>query len=228
MRAIIIEGASTAYGMDAGDYGGWVAQLHRDRQAYNKECRCEPEVVINHALPGLTLPYFNRRFEETVAPLVKPASDAVRILSVGLNEAKIMPGIKRPILTLGRFSTELATYAEDSARLNLPTIYVGSQPINEAKTKPVPTTGITIEDDLVEEYDAATKAQAEMTAMPFVDVRALFEGHDLDEVLTQDGYHPNELGHKLIYGRVQEALSSVVAGRGWGAPIPYQGTHRAS
>jgi hypothetical protein len=208
MRATLIEGASTAYGMDAGEYGGWVAQLHRDRQAYNARHRSNPQIVINHSLPGLALPFFNKRFPSTIPPIVDMCDGAaVRVLSLGINEAKIFPGNARPIIDLPRFTTELSTYARDAADLGIPAIYVGSQPVDESKTRPVSSTGSMIEDDFLEEYDELTRRRAIEDGMPYVDVRTLFGGFALNEVLAEDGYHPNVLGHQVIYLGVQRALA---------------------
>jgi len=206
MRAILIEGGSTAYGMDASDYGGWAAQLHRDAQKPNEQRKRDPLVVINHALPGLTLAYFNKNFFSTLPPAVEMCRRrAARILSVGINEAKIPKGMTRPVISLGRFATELAKYSGDSESLRIPTIYVGSQPVDEERTNPVPHTGSIIEDDLLAEYDAVMHERAVTDGMPYVDVRSLFADRSND-LLAEDGYHPGPEGHQVIYEGIRSAL----------------------
>lgn len=207
MRSILIDGSSTAYGMHGGADGGWAVRLHRETGFYNERNVANPICVYNHGIPGITLPVVNRK--SYAAAVLHPSgvsNQVVRILSVGINEAKILPGRERPIVSLGHFASELEIYSSKSLLQRAETIYVGPQPVDESKTNPIRETGSIIEDDYVEEYAELMRQQANRDLVPYIDVRAMFAKHDMSEVMHEDGRHPNAFGHRLIYQAVRREL----------------------
>jgi lysophospholipase L1-like esterase len=57
-------------------------------------------------------------------------------------------------------------------------------------------------------YNLAVCRIAVKTGAPLADVRSAFlEKKDCLSLICEDGIHPNENGHKVIYQAVQEALS---------------------
>lgn len=209
MKTLIVEGGSSAYGMHAGAYGGWAAQLHRDSILANEQRVFDPIVVTNHALPGLTLTGVNIRFAARNTPANnRPSRDGTktRILSVGINEAKIMPGWTSPIISLGRFASELVSFSDHSADIGMNVLYVGPQPVDEALTLPSSDTNVILQNDLIEQYAGLMRDQAANDAAAYIDVRAALSRHDLTDVTAFDGRHPNTLGHQLIYHEIQAAL----------------------
>ncbi|MGB4759197.1 MAG: GDSL-type esterase/lipase family protein [Candidatus Saccharimonadales bacterium] len=207
MRSILVDGSSTAYGMHGGADGGWAVRLHRETGFYNEHNVANPICVYNNAIPGITLPVVNRKSYAT-AVLHAPSVDnqIVRILSVGINEAKILPGRERPIVSLGHFASELEIYSSKSLLQRAETIYVGPQPVDESKTMPIESSGSIIEDDYVNEYAELMRQQANWDLVPYIDVRAMFAQYDMSEVLHEDGRHPNAFGHQLIYQAVRREL----------------------
>ncbi len=212
MKVLIIEGGSSAYGMHARDYGGWAAQLHRDAVLANEQRVLNPVVVTNHAVPGFTLTAINKRFLATNTPARychTPDGTSTRILSVGINEAKIMPGMTAPIINLQRFAAGLAMFSDHSSSIGMKVLYVGPQPVDESKTRPSSDTGVILQNDLIEQYAGLMRNQAALAAEPFIDVQAAFRPYPLEAVTAFDGRHPNSLGHQLIYHEVRAALGDM-------------------
>ncbi len=207
MRTIFIEGASTAFGMHDYERGGWAARLHLDLMAANAANILDPTIVVNRAVPGMTLPAIARNVVPEMVRF-RRIGPVTTILSVGMNEAKILPGETKPLISLLQFQLELGKYATHARGLDIPTVYVGPQPIDIQRTVPT-SSGSILEDDLLEEYASVMRETAQETDMPFVDTRALLSGHDLSEVLDRDGYHPNSLGHAILHDAVKAALTQL-------------------
>jgi lysophospholipase L1-like esterase len=209
MKTLLVEGASTAFGMHDYERGGWAARLHLGMMAPNAANMIDPTIVVNRAIPGNSLPAILRTAEEDTARFLR-IGPVTTILSVGMNEAKIHLGLTRPVISLERFRHDLDAYASIGRQLGVSTVYVGPQPVNEPLIRSNGT-GSMIEDDLVEEYGLAMAGIAHNSAMPFVDPRALFAGYELSDVLNRDGYHPNALGHAILHGAIQDALKQIHA-----------------
>src|SRR5215469_15742537 len=109
MRAVLIEGASTAFGMFDHEQGGWAHRLHTETLAISAGRINAPTVVRNFALPGMTLSGIIRSFEDEAARYDRIRQKAV-VLSVGLNEAKILPDQTRPRVDLRMFGNQLLTF----------------------------------------------------------------------------------------------------------------------
>src|SRR5207253_3683068 len=127
------------------------------------------------AVPRVALPYILKHIAPLAGPMVRLyEGKAVRILTAGLNESAILKGQTQPQVKPDRFRSYLGMYAAIGAELGIPTIYVGPQMVDNAKTHPAEGYGATIENDLVGEYAQIVQEHAEKQGSPFVGVRALF------------------------------------------------------
>ena len=199
MNTIYVEGASTA----AGQGGGQERQYSWPRRV---QAGIRGYYVDNRAVDGHALKAINRKWEADVANGL--GRGVVRILSVGQNEARINPDLKRPMFTLQSFAGQLALFSEHTHKANMLPIYVGPQPVDETKNNPTPQ-GWYIENDLTEEYAAIIQEQAKRDGAPYVDVAKIFNERPLESVLDDDGRHPNAAGHALIAHQVVCELAIV-------------------
>jgi lysophospholipase L1-like esterase len=205
MRLIAVGGESTAFGYyDEENRNGWAGRLQSRAMHLTQATPLDPAIVRNYALPGRTIVSVARELIPELSRL-KRLGDVAAILSIGMNEAKIHQGQTRPLVALDAFGAHLIRYAEDTARLAVPTIYVGLCAVDETRTSPAPS-GATIEDDLVEEYDAVLEDLAVSTGMPYVPTRSLQVARGLEATLSPDGCHPNAYGHELIEAAVCNEL----------------------
>jgi lysophospholipase L1-like esterase len=203
LRKIVVEGGSTAYGMHDAEGGGWASRLLRDTLRSTDSHTATPEVVVNRALPGRTLSAVARDMDITLDRDRRSAS-TTSIVSAGLNEAKVFPRYGRPMFSLEDFAghMEHITMLANIGRVGL--LWVGPQPLAAETVHGI--TGATLEDDLVEEYGELMRDHANQTGTPYVDTRKLFLEHGVQELMDEDGYHPNPLGHVVLHQAVRSAL----------------------
>lgn len=209
MRAVVIEGDSIAFGMFDHEQGGWAHRLHTESLALSANRMHDPSVVRNYAVPGMTLSGILHFIEDHTSP-VRGARRKATVLSVGLNESKIFPGHTRPSVDLKLFGHQLMLFNQLAEIMDLKQLYIGPAPVIEEKTRPSPT-GCYIEDDLLEEYDAVIAGIARNSGVPYISTRELFSGHELPDVIDDDGRHPNTLGHTLLHHAVSASLQSMNA-----------------
>lgn len=197
MTTLYIEGASTAEGQGGGpDFSrSWASHV---RMAYPND------YVVNRAQAGLSLSAINRRWQ--TAQQEGKLFGEVRILSVGQNEARISPDLKKPTISLQRFAGDLAVFSRATREAGMLSVYIGPQPVDESKTNPTPF-GWYIENDLTEEYAAVVKEQAAKDNTSYIDVAELFSTRPIPEVMDDDGRHPNSRGHLLIARSVVRELT---------------------
>lgn len=198
MNMLYIEGASTAEGHGGGtDFmRSWSSHV---QNAFPNH------YIVNRARAGLSLSAINKKWSAEHQGTRVPG--LARILSVGQNEARINPELKKPMITLERFAGDLALFSRATRESGLLPIYIGPQPVDETKTLPVPTTGWYIENDLTEEYADLVREQAALDRTSYVDVAGIFAPHHIADLMDEDGRHPNTRGHLLIGRAVVRELT---------------------
>ena len=60
-----------------------------------------------------------------------------------------------------------------------------------------------------EEYNNEISKIARDLNIPLIDIRSIFNRVDFSDYLCEDGMHPNEKGHELIYKAIEENLKSL-------------------
>jgi lysophospholipase L1-like esterase len=213
MKTILIEGASTAYGSGDPENGGWASRLHSNAIKHSIESPADPIMVANFSYPGQTIRRMNAYLEQDINRM-RAASKLAVVASVGLNEARIMPGCTEPILNIDDFDKELRTYLETTEQTGVTPVLMGPQRIDDTRTQPT-TYGSIIKQDMVEEYGRQVATVAAEADIPYIDVNALQKPYPVDKVIAADGLHPTTFGHEIIYQATEETL------RRLGAIWPY-------
>lgn len=208
MKTIYIEGGSTAYGMFDLQQGGWANRLQVATMREIEDIT-DPTVVVNHALPGRTLPAIMRDVASRAADYRRYGPVAA-VLQVGFNEAKVYPPNTMPIITTRRFGDQLLRFCSEICSGEVSPILVGPQPTAGVIDNTLGT-GSLIRNDLIAEYAEVMRTTAAETGTPYVDTQAIF-ADSLEELLADDGYHPNELGHLVICDAVRGSLRGLEGG----------------
>jgi len=206
---VVIEGSSTAYGYYDAQLHGWANRLRTDVLAYNGANDSTPIVIDNRAIPGMTISAINRELTTHLAAQAQRSHQLSSVLSVGINESKVMPGCTRPVVPLTVFRLGVQHFVRRSEQHKARAVLVGPQPPAEDQFTSV-TTGSIIEADLTEEYSEVMRQVAEETGSPFVDVYDLF-GDTPEQYLSDDKIHPNALGHTMLHGAIARELQVIGA-----------------
>ena len=204
MSTILVDGASTAYGYYDAQYHGWANRLRLSVLPGIQLAPHSPIVVDNVAFPGKTITSLLRDASANLDSHTGRSTTLTSVLSVGINESKIMPGEQRPALGLNRFGWAVKRYVEYCDGYGAGVVLVGPQPAAD-ETLVSSFTGATIERDLTEEYAEIMRSVADETGAAFVDAYALF-GEEPEAYLSSDRVHPNALGHAVLYDAIQKEL----------------------
>lgn len=213
MKTVLVEGASTAYGVGDSEHGGWASHLHRNAIRHSAEYPHDQVMVANFSYPGQTIRRINAYLEQDINRM-RAASKLAVIASVGLNEARIMAGCSEPILNLDDFDKELRTYLEIAEQTDVIPVLMGPQRIDDTRTRPT-VYGSVIKQDIVDEYSHQVAKVAVEAGVPHIDVNALQQPYSIDKVIAKDGLHPTSFGHEIIYRATEDTL------RHLGALWPY-------
>lgn len=206
MRTVLVEGASTAFGL-YDSFGGWASRLHSETMDYNKAHCLDPVVVQSKATPGKML----TAMAPSLLSDIKYYSrlGPVRcVISAGLNESKIVKQTNRPIVDPVRFGVSLCTLLNSVVESGTSPIVVGPQAVRDNGQGYLETNSHYIENDLTEEYAEFMRMSADEYEVPYVDVRALFAYHDVEKVISDDDIHPTSFGHELIAAAVMTQLKA--------------------
>jgi lysophospholipase L1-like esterase len=205
VRTVYIEGDSTTYGVGDTEMGGWANRLH---VAALKEARGfdDMTMVVNRSLPGMTLPAILRQTEASMK-FFAGLGEVSALVQCGMNEGKIFRGETTPVVPAKRFQSLVTQFCRLARTNDCAPVLVGPPPIDTSRDNPT-FSGATIKDELLIEYGGIMRGVALMEGATYVDTRGVFEttGRPVQELLGQDGYHPNVLGHTAIANAVQAAL----------------------
>lgn len=202
MKTILIHGASTAAGWYDMERAGWANRLHLDALYANKERPEEAITIQNASIPGNTLLGVMKDIDRV--DRYKKFGSVTAVLAIGLNESKIIKGRNRPLVSLDRFQSALDEYGNYVESRGGEVVYVGTEVLLENTI--ITENGNTFEDDLVAEYDDLIKQRADKSGSPYVSPKTLFAEVGIENAVATDGYHPNALGHELIYRSIKKQI----------------------
>jgi hypothetical protein len=211
MSIVLIEGSSTAYGrgVEPGQGLSWAERLEHDARRYAQSPLYELTRVVSRARVGSNITEINGEWLAT-GPLVAPPGTAIRILSTGQNEARIKRSTGEPRYNLSQFAAELALFGKHTRSVGFEPIYVGPQLLDPARAVDYERSRIGIlSNERASQIARVMQAHAATEGAPYVDVIALQEATDPALLLSEDGCHPNEAGHRAIYRGVRLALNEL-------------------
>lgn len=180
----------------------WVAVLGETLRPF----LCRPLVIVNRGVGDNTISPRTTSYEHAARPsalervmrdVVDERPDVV-LISFGLNDL--------------RFGTPVAVFAEDLAAV-VEQVRNGCPEAVVALTTVYHMTGFDRfaprdrgSPERARAYDAAIAALARTSRLPLADVAAAMAQQD--RLVHPDGVHPNDLGHRIIAGRVFETLAT--------------------
>ncbi len=210
MRTILIEGASTAHGWFDDKLHGWANRLALGVMDYSQRDPTNAIIVDNRAVPGMALSGILKRFETDLAQAQLNSSGVTPVLSTGLNEARTFPGRTQSLVPADRFRVQLNQYFIVARAVSSPAILVGPQWVDEDLTQPVDKLGFSVTNDRLAEYGEIMRQVSDAKGATYVDIHNHFKENGGTELLSEDGCHPNALGHAAIYSQVLGAMKTIM------------------
>lgn len=195
MTKILVFGDSIVFGKNVAHASNWVSQL-------NGFCERELDgktLTFNLGIPGEASGGLLARLKSEIQARTKQkkAGDVVLIIfATGLNDAKRIDGKSRtPVATFKQNIKKSIDSALDHADAVL---VVGPEKVSEK----VPSD---FHNEDIQKYNDALRDIASSSQVSFVDLFSSWPDKS-DSPYTDDGVHPNQQGHTVIYRLVVKAL----------------------
>lgn len=201
MNAILIFGASGAFGIGVDPKLGWVGRLKSDfepKEKYN--------AVYNLGVPGETSSDLLKRFDIEAKARIKkrwPKDKYAIVFSIGTNDSASREKDGEPtnnIDTLSRNMRELVSKAKEYTDRVL---VMGLWPVDEERVQPYEAYYFL--NERIKKYHEAIKAVCQELSVPFLDKFEEVYNSDYKPLLL-DGIHGTEEGYQRLYELVKNWL----------------------
>ena len=194
MKTISIFGDSIALGHNANNKEGWAHHLKKFLEERDTETN-----VVNLAVDGATSADVLKKIEGDCEKH-KPSEI---ILAVGLNDSLYSFQEHRPVTIRDQFEKNITDILDIAKKYAKKIIVVGITRVDE-RGSTISGDGGTVyqyQNIMIQKYNDSLKGIANSGGDAFVSVYDILSDDDLD-----DGYHPNDGGHKKLSVEILRAL----------------------
>ncbi len=190
---IVVIGASTVYGWVDPIGGGFVGRLKSHLETQNNFTS-----VFNLGISGQTCKEITARIEKEIPP----RNPKLILISLGANDSRREKSTSSENLTsLADFKIHVQQMLEQSSKI-AKTLFIGSFPLDDSKTSPVPGTRLYYSNSDLEKYTSTAKEVSENLKVSYLDLFHLWQKKDYLKLLYKDGLHCNSDGHEELFKEV--------------------------
>lgn len=187
--------------------GGWVDRLKIECMA-RLVARGEPDdCVFNLGIGGETTQRMRLRLKPELEHRVDTSVRSLVTLAYGAVDSAEYEG--RFLVPPQQYVENLGWAIDEVRRQNCEVLLLDVTPVAPAADGVRTPLGRLRSNAVVAQYNDALRELAHQKSADLIDVNAAFRQHDLRSLFVADGVHPNAAGHALIYGLVQERLSTL-------------------
>lgn len=210
MAVIYCFGDSITYGAWDVEGSGWVARLRKHLDELQNKDESLYFLTHNLGIPGDTTDGLTKRFSQEFNARDDEAKNDERtvfIFAFGANDSVFMPGKNEFRVPKERFISNLQGVIDEARKVSDKIILLNITPCDEK----ICADRYEGKDKLrsnrnVEEYNNHIKDIAKDSGAELVDACSAYLTGDYREKLSEDGLHPNEKGHELIFEKVKNVL----------------------
>lgn len=208
MARILVFGDSIAYGC-WDKMGGWSARLRKylDEKYFSDPTKDNSYRVYNLAIDGSTTYEVLTRVELEIQQIsFESDKEFVLLFAVGINDSQILIADKSLRVKEKEFKNNLLRLINIGQKYSAKIIFLGLNPVDEAKVDPMPwARDRSYRNEVVEKYDSIIELVCQEKSVYFIEVNKKFKNLDYKKLLD-DGAHPNSEGHKIIFELVRDFL----------------------
>lgn len=210
MKQIFLLGSSSVYGVGA-EQAGWadLVKQYVHSKMYSNGGVGEKYEVYNFGKSGATIDFVIDNFPKQLEQYGRDVDTTV-IVCVGGNNSKAETTPDNFVSTPEEYAEEVKKLLKLLKENSKQIIVVGNGWVDESKTtpKPNPLTGgkSYMTNARRKQFSEITKSVAKEHGVSFVDVDVSYDDW-IDNYIYEDGLHPNQEGHKLIFEEIKKVLS---------------------
>lgn len=212
MKQVFILGASTVYGVGA-QQAGWgdLVKQYFHSYMFSEGGPGEAFEVYNFAKSGATIDFITKTFPEHFENYSK-SEKVISIASVGGNNSRANYDPGNFVSTPDSYKKELLDLVETLKARSDKIIFVGNGWVDETKTTPFLTKRggkYYFTNERRRQFDEITRQVCEQDSIDYVSID-VSEKDWVDRYIYQDGLHPNQAGHQLIFDALKPYLQKVL------------------
>ena len=212
MAIIYAFGDSITYGAWDIQKSGWATCL---RQFLDELQEKNPDyygLFYNLGIPGETTDGLVKRFTAETSAREREDEEAMFIFAFGANDAAFLPADQKFRVSKEDFKTNLSQVLERALSISKKILLINILPVVEAMNS-TPRNGKIRLNKYMQEYNSVLDELSQQFGLQLVDVYSVFvkAGHDR-LFIPDDGLHPNEKGHKLMFETIRPAVQKMI---GW-------------
>jgi lysophospholipase L1-like esterase len=206
MRVLVFGASSTQGYWDS--QGGWADRLkHYYDGLQIQDLSADQPKIMNLGVSGDSTAEILRRIGPECKARQNQKGLAV-IIQVGSNNAAEIGGHLRS--SPEKYQTDMETVIKKTEDYTYKILVVGFPSVDESKTCPIPWADFYYRNDNIAAFEKAAAKCCDKLDIPFVPLHAHFI-NSKDKLNAQDGLHPNDAGHKLIFELVRPRIDEVLA-----------------
>jgi len=211
MAVIYAFGDSITYGAWGIKNSGWAAQLRRfldEKQAKDPDFYA---LFYNLGISGETTNGLIKRFDPELNARKRDGDEgeAIFIFAFGANDAAYLDETKEFRVSIESFRSNLDSVISKATLVSPKIIVLNILPVTE-EIHSKPRYGKIRLNSYMEKYNAVIAEVAKNNNAQFIDVYSVFQKSDLGDYLSDDGLHPNDKGHEVIFEMVKGALEKML------------------
>jgi acyl-CoA thioesterase I len=203
MPRILIFGASIVWGANDFEKGGWV-----DRFKVYFMNQSQSNQVYNLGVSGHNSSQLLARIEQECFTRLKTGFRKVNsiIIHIGTNDAQYLESKKGNQIDQEQFKKNLLKIIKIARKFSDNLFFVSILPCDESRTCPIFYNKDHFhKNENVEKYNNIIKEVCKTKKLGFIDVFSEFKKKGYKDLL-EDGLHPNDKGHELIFQEVKDFL----------------------
>lgn len=210
---VTVFGDSIAYGKND-SHGGWVERWRTHlRRPHSIDESSYPQLVnlYNLSIPGNTTDDVLYRFEAELHPRIRPNEETVCLFAIGTNDAAIdLPSEKHRVEPTN-VQVNTRKLIENARAYTSHVLFVGPLSVDDQKTNPSLWNPLRAHRSVdIQLYNGLIREAVEREEAVYIDLHDLWINEMGKRGLSEDGLHPNEIGHEWIAKQVSQRLSHLV------------------
>ena len=199
MTKILIFGDSITWGA-CDTEGGWASRLWG--HFYKKQREGFDYSVYNLGISGNTTEDLLERFEFETKQRLKEEEEILFIFAIGINDSQFIHSKKALRYTLEEFQENIQKLIDLAKKYSSKITFLSLTPVDDSKRDPTPwNTDKSYKKEYVKQFDEKVKEVCEKNKVKYIYMFDKLELNDLE-----DGLHPNNEGHRKMFGVIKENL----------------------
>jgi lysophospholipase L1-like esterase len=162
--------------------------------------------LYNLGISGDTSTGVLKRFSTEIDARLLRDKDCAVMFAIGTNDSQFILADQDNRTPLPEFSQNISALILEARKYTQKIAFIGLPPVDDARVNPIPwSPQRAFVNGEVKKFDTALQEICARESLPFIDVFSLLSSGDFTQLL-QDGVHPNDAGHAMMFEATREFL----------------------